>query len=164
MRNILIFSTLIAALVFFAVAPGFAAEGKSIVGINLQDASGTKVTLTAETKRIYASADRKGDDLLKTALDPLGQAVLDEQNALVISDISEAPGFVKRIIRSSLKDRKYQTLIDQSGTSKSVLPNRKKAVLVADLVDGVVVTTIYVRSAEELSQVLSGEAAIKVEK
>lgn len=107
--------------------------------LTLKDQLGNPHTLDASIKRIYANADRKGDALMKSV--ELDQAKLDKQKAIVIADISEAPGFVKRIIAGSLKDRRYTTWMDTKGNTKKSLPYRADQVTVIEL-DGLRIKAI----------------------
>lgn len=114
--------------------PVFSASvGDELPSITLKDQSGTQHTLDDSVQRIYANADRKGDALMKEAMADLGQAQLDAQKAVVIADISAAPFFVKSIIRSSLKDRRYITWLDTSGSTRRMLPYRDNHVTVIEL-------------------------------
>ena len=107
--------------------------------LTLKDQLGNPRTLDASVKRIYANADRKGDGLMKSA--EIDQAKLDKQKAIVIADISEAPGFVKRIITGSLKDRRYTTWLDVKGSTQKLLPYRADQVTVIEL-DGLRIKAI----------------------
>lgn len=107
--------------------------------LTLKDQLGNPHTLDANIKRIYANADRKGDALMKSVA--LDQARLDQQKAIVIADISAAPGFVKRIITGSLKDRRYTTWVDVKGSTQKSLPYRADQVTVIEL-DGLRIKAI----------------------
>lgn len=126
------FPPFLAALLASGVA-GAAAVGDTLPPLQLKDAHGKDVTLSDSVRRIYASAGREGDRWLKEALKERGQATLDAQRAVVIADISAAPGFVKGMIRSSLKDRGYATWLDQAGSTRSLLPYREDRIAIVEL-------------------------------
>ncbi len=109
------------------------APGESLPAYELTDETGAEHVLGTAVRRIYATTDRKGDKLLAAAMESRDQTTLDTQSAVVIADISEAPGFVKRIIRSSLKDRSYRSWLDLRGSTRSTLPARADGVTVIDL-------------------------------
>ncbi len=128
--------------------------GSELPPFALKDAQGNEHTLTEKVQRIYATGGRKSDKLLDAAFDKRDQTNLDQQNAVVIAEISSAPGFVKRIIRSSLKDRSYLTWTDTKGDTKRLLPYRDSQVAVIDL-DAFRITQIrHISEAGELQALL----------
>ena len=137
-RNTLARICLAAGLLLPALVSA-AKVGDVLPALTLKDQLGNPHTLDASIKRIYANADRKGDALMKSV--ELVQATLDKQKAIVIADISEAPGFVKRIITGSLKDRRYTTWIDRQGSSRKALAFSADKVTVIEL-DGLRITAI----------------------
>ena len=145
----------------FTALPVFAASvGEELPTITLKDQSGTQQTLSDSTQRIYANADRKGDALMKEAMADLGQAQLDAQKAVVIADISAAPFFVKSIIRSSLKDRRYLTWLDTSGSTKRVLPYRDNHVTVIEIEQRRIKAIRYIADAGALKREITPVAAV----
>ncbi len=121
------------ALCLCSLAAGATGVGDTLSALELKDAHGKPQQLADHHCRIYASIDRKGDKLIKAALAERKQAALDAQHAVVIADISGAPGFVKRIIRSSLKDRDYSTWLDEKGSTERKLARRDKRISVIDI-------------------------------
>lgn len=115
--------------------------GQVIPPFTLEDQTKSEQTLGPEVRRIYATADRKGDSVLKAVMAELDQAALDAQNAIVVAEISAAPWFVKRIIRGDLKDRSYTTWMDTEGDTRRVLPYREDGVVIIDL-DALTITNI----------------------
>lgn len=134
MKAIPLFCT---ALLLSALAwggPVHAADiGDTIPTIELKDQSDLGHKLDDGIQRIYATADRKGDKLMKAVMEKRDQSAFNAQRAIVIADISEAPGFVKRIIKSSLKDRRYTTWLDTQGDTRALLPYRADQVVVIEL-------------------------------
>lgn len=135
-----------------------AAIGDELPAVTLKDQADTAHTLDSSVQRIYANADRKGDGMMKAAMAKLDQSVLDAQHAVVIADISGAPGFVKSIIRSSLKDRRYTTWLDVSGNTRSLLPYRANQIAVIELDQRRIVAVRYVADAEALRRELAPPA------
>lgn len=128
--------------------------GDTLQPLALRDAADTPKQLAADIRRIYATADRRGDRLLNEALkDVESAALLDAQGAVVIADISAAPGFIRRIIRSNLRERGYSTWIDQTGETRTLLPYRSDQVSVIDL-DGLRITAIRGVSEVEILRAL----------
>lgn len=132
------------------------AVGAELPALTLKDQAGTERTLDATVRRIYANADRKGDGLMKAA--KIEQAQLDAQKAVVIADISEAPGFVKSIIKSSLKDRRYSTWLDTAGSTKQLLPYKPDQIAVIELEARRVKAVRYLADAEALRRELAAPA------
>lgn len=127
-----VYRTLLVAALLLASPLAPAAKVDDVLpALTLKDQLGNPHTLDASIKRIYANADRKGDALMKSAA--IDQAKLDQQKAIVIADISEAPGFVKRIITGSLKDRRYTTWIDTQGSTRKSLTYSADKVTVIEL-------------------------------
>jgi hypothetical protein len=145
---------LLAALLATGVATA-AGVGDTLPEFALNDGAGKEHVLDDSVRRIYASADRAGDRLLKDALKEPGQAALDAQAAVVIADISGAPGFVKGMIRSSVRDRKYATWLDESGKTRNLLPYREDAIAVIDLAGRRITAVRYASSVEALRQELA---------
>lgn len=133
----------------------FAAKvGDPLPELTLKDQFDKPHTLDGSVRRLYANADRKGDGLMKSAKE-LTQAKLDAQKAIVIADISKAPFFVKRIIRSSLKDRSYTTWLDASGSTQKWLPQKSDQVLVLDVEHGRIKAIRYAKDAAALQHELA---------
>ena len=86
---------------------------------------------------------------------PLGDA----QNAIVVADISEAPWFVKRIIRGSLKDRSYTTWMDREGITRELLPYQAGGVTIIDLDAFSITGVTLAKDAVSLRQALNDAAA-----
>ncbi len=85
--------------------------------------------------------------------------MLDAQQAVVIADISGAPFFVKRIIRSSLRDREYTTWMDLDGVIQPQIPHQQDTVTVIDLERGAVAAVRHVDTVEALRAELGITAA-----
>lgn len=132
--------------------------GTELPAFTLDDAQGTEHTLDNTVLRIYATGGRKADKLLDAAFNDDAQNKLNQQNAIVIAEISSAPGFVKRIIRSSLKDRSYQSWMDTKGQTKRLLPYREKQVAIIDLHARTITGIRHVSEISELQAALT-EAA-----
>lgn len=142
------------ALAAALAAPAFAAGlGDTVKPLALKDQTGTERTLDDSVRRIYANSSRAGDKLMKDAAPT--QARLDAQHAVAVAEISKAPGFVKYLIRKSLKDRAYATWIDDSGTTRSLLPYRDDQVSVIELDKGTITAIRYVGSVEALQRELA---------
>jgi hypothetical protein len=124
------------ALVLAAALAGPAnatAVGDEVPALTLQDAAGATLVLDGAVRRIYASSDRASGELLKTALAQDGKSVLARQGAIVVADISAAPGFVKGIIRSGLRKRGYSTWLDEGGAMSRWLAPRPEQVSIIEL-------------------------------
>lgn len=151
----------LALSLFTATAWSAAKVGDELPAFTLKDQAGVLHTLDDSVQRIYANGDRKGDELMKTAMTGLGQAQLDAQKAVVVAEISAAPFFVKSIIRSSLKDRRYTTWLDTSGDTKSVLPYKGNQIAVLEIEKRRIKAIRYIPDAEKLKQELAPAAPAK---
>lgn len=128
--------------------------GESLPAYSLSDDSGQEHTLDDSVRRIYATIDRKGDKLLDAALQEGAAEQLGAQQAIVIADISDAPGFVKRIIRGSLEDRPYRTWMDTRGSTRKTLPTRKGGVSLVELERMQIRAIRSLNSVEEIQSAL----------
>lgn len=125
---------LVTLLLAVASLAAVAAEpGDTLPAFELETAGGEERVLDASIRRIYATGDRKSDELLETAMRELDQSVLDAQGAIVIADISGAPFFVKGMIKSSLEERAYSTWVDTRKKTRAHVPYRSDRVAVIDL-------------------------------
>jgi hypothetical protein len=152
----------ILGLALSAAASGVIAAaglGDEVPALAFKDAAGNSHTLGDNVRRIYANADRKGDSLMKDAMSQIDQKILDAQGAVVIADISEAPFFVKSIIRSSLKERRYVTWLDVTGNTQPVLPYRADHVTVLDLQQHRITAIRQVNTVEGLKRELTSAPA-----
>lgn len=129
--------------------------GSPLPALAVADSNGRTLTLDAGIRRIYANADRKGDKMIKAAMVGRDQATLDAQRAIVVADISAAPGFVRRIIRKDLQQRSYITWMDETGQTRGVLPYREDHITVLDLDDGRLTAIGYIADVETLRQALA---------
>lgn len=141
-------------IILFCPAIPAAGVGEEIQAFTLNDQINVAHTLDDTILRIYATADRKADGLMKTAMRALKQSNLDTQKAIVVADISAAPGFVKRLIRSSFKDRSYTTWMDVSGSTRTVLPYRPDHVTVVELNRRRITAIRYIADADILMKEL----------
>jgi hypothetical protein len=148
----------ILCVALFAGPANAAGLGDELPALALKDASGNTHTLGDGVRRIYANADRKGDALMKEAMSALEQKTLNAQGAVVIADISEAPFFVKSIIRSSLKERSYATWLDVSGSTKPLLSYRPDHVTVLELRQRRITAIRHVGEVEDLKRELTAAA------
>lgn len=142
---------LILCLQLLALPVEAAAVGDQLPAFTLKDQAGVSRTLEDGTRRIYATADRQGDKLMKAAMASLKQTHLDAHKAVVVADISKAPGFVKAIIRSSLKDRSYSTWMDVGGSTASLLPYRTDQIAVIELDQRRITAIRYLTQANALT-------------
>lgn len=122
--------------------------------LTYKDAQGKDQRIDTTTRRIYFSADRAGDAMLKEALEGAGQAALDAQAAVVVADLSAAPRLIRPLIRSSLRDRRYTTLLDEAGEVRKLLPLREDHVTVVDLDRLSIRSTQFISDAKALRDTL----------
>jgi hypothetical protein len=147
---------LIGACGALGATTSFGAElGAPLPALAVKDSSGAALMLGKDIRRIYANGDRKGDKMIKAAMTGRDQAALDAQRAIVVADISAAPGFIRRIIRKDLKERSYATWMDETGQTRDVLPYREDHITVLDLDAGRVTDIRYIADAEALRQMLA---------
>ncbi len=132
--------------------------GAPLPTLAVKDSAGTALVLGDGVQRIYANGDRKGDKMIKAAMAGRGQAALDAQRAIIVADISAAPGFIRRIIRNDLKERSYATWMDETGDTRKVLPYREDQITVLELDAGRVTAIRYIADAETLKQELAAPA------
>lgn len=137
--------------------------GDELPAFELEDQHGNAQQLDNSVQRIYTSGDRKSDKLLKAALEDKKQAALDRQNAIVVADISAAPSFVRRIIRSNLKDRDYITWLDQRGKSRKWMGYKEDRVGIIELDKRIVTAVRYLSNENELTTALEEETAIELD-
>lgn len=143
---------LLCASAWGVAAPPPAEVGTVLPQFSLADQQGKAHNLDDEVRRIYFNTDRKGDHLLKSALQDNGQALLDRQHAIVLSDISAVPSFIKGFVISDLKDRHYTTWLDQDGASAAPLPRQANQVTVIDLDQRRVKAVHYTGTLDALKQ------------
>ena len=142
----------------FSVSAHAVKIGDEISALSLKDQNGNEHTLDDQVQRIYAYNDRKSGAVVETAMKGLQQANLDAQHAIIITEISAAPGFVKRIIASGLKDRGYDTWIDDKGQSRRELPYRDNQVSVIDVQNRKITAIAYENDADTLAQIIKTAA------
>lgn len=130
--------------------------GQTLPSLALTDAAEAPQTLSPAVRRLYLSADRRGDKLLVEALQGLDQSALDAQQAVVIADISAAPGLIRRVIRRDLRERRYSTWIDQTGDTRRLLPYRAEQVVAVDLEDLRITTIRELNDAPALRALILG--------
>jgi len=106
----------------------------ALPALQLYDQFGKAHTLDAKTKRIYFTHDMAGGKLLKAALGEKGQDVLDKQQAVAITDVSQMPSMIRSMMAMpAMKKRSYQIWIDESGKVVSELPRKPDQVTVIEL-------------------------------
>ena len=150
---------LLICTVFLSTAPQAAEVGERLPELSLKDAGGDPQSIDATVLRIYATIDRKGGKLMEIAMQGQDQATLDAQQAVAIANISAAPGFVRRIIRSILKGNRYATWVDESGNSDGPIKYREDRVTVLELEQLRITAIRFVADAEQLKQELQWRPA-----
>lgn len=136
------------ALLALSGAVQAAGVGDTLPELALKDAADVVHTLDDAVHRIYYSGDRDSGGLLKETAP--AQAQLDAQHAVAIANVSDAPGFVKFMIRKSLKGRAYVTWMDESGVTKPLFPVRPGQVTIIDLQRRKITAVRYAGSVEAL--------------
>lgn len=108
--------------------------GQSLAPLQLQDQFGNALAVTANTRRVYFTHDMAGGKLLKGALGDQGQAVLDAQQAVAVTDVSGMPSMVRNMMAlPAMKKRSYKIGVDASGAASAALPRQPDQVTVIDL-------------------------------
>lgn len=111
-----------------------AGTGESLSGIQLKDQFGKMHSLEPTVKRIYFTHDMAGGKLLKAALGDKGQAVLDSQQAVAITDVSQMPAMIRSMMAMpAMKKRSYLIWIDETGKVLADLPRKPDQVTVIEL-------------------------------
>lgn len=141
-------------VLFCGAASAAGAVGDLLPVLELKDARDQPRAVDDTIRRIYLSVDRRGGTLVREAMAQDGATLLSAQRAVTIAEISEAPGFVKRLIRSGLADRPYPTLIDAAGLTRELLPRREDQVTIVDLQQRRITALRFVGEAPALRQAL----------
>lgn len=139
-------------LLAFAAAAHGAGVGDVLPALEMKDAADQARVLDGAVRRIYFTPDRAAGEIVKAVMPK--QAQLDGQGAVVIANIAEAPGFVKALIRRSLKQRPYATWLDVAGVTQPLLPARAGQVTVVELDQRRITAVRYATSAAGLQQEL----------
>ena len=143
---------LLALAALVAVSAHAASVGDEVPALEMKDAADAPHVLDDSIRRIYFAGDRDSGGVMKDASPT--QAQLDAQHAVAIANIAEAPGFVKYLIRRSLKERPYSTWVDAAGMTKNLFPARAGQVTVIDLEQRKIRAIRYAANADAVKQEL----------
>jgi NADPH-dependent ferric siderophore reductase len=138
--------SLLTSLLATAAGVGMTASwaGQVVGPVRLQDQFGHEHTLAADTRRIYFTHDMDGGKLLKAALGDRGQAVLDAQHAVAITDISGMPAMIRRMMAlPAMKKRSYRIWLDATGKLVAGWPREPGKVTVMELDDFSITGTTF---------------------
>ncbi|HEY1077913.1 MAG TPA: hypothetical protein VGE51_14575 [Fontimonas sp.] len=144
--------------VLLGASPGAGAEGVTatppaqLPELSYKDASDKDQRIGPQTRQLYVSIDRAGGKLLEEALAGADQAQLDTQGAAVVADLSDAPRFIRPLIRSSLRKQKYSTWLDETGAIRKLVPVRENHITVVELDRFVVKSIRYIGDTTTLRQ------------
>lgn len=143
-------------LLFCASFSLYAADvGDLLPGFQLKDQFGKAHTLEPAIKRIYFTHDMAGGKLLKAALGDNGQAILDGQQAVAMTDVSAMPSVIRSMMAlPAMKKRSYQIWIDEAGTVIGGLPRKPDQVTVIELDQLKIIAVRFV--ADEKALVAAG--------
>ena len=123
--------------------------GDVLGAIRLNDQFGKVHTLEQNVKRIYFTHDMAGGKLLKAALGDKGQAVLDRQQAVAMTDVSAMPAMIRSMMAlPAMKKRSYQIWIDETGSVLGGLPRKPDQVTVIEL-DHLTITSVRFAAVEK---------------
>ncbi len=123
--------------------------GDALGVIRLSDQFGKAHTLEQRVKRIYFTHDMAGGKLLKAALGDKGQAVLDSQQAVAMTDVSAMPAMIRSMMAlPAMKKRSYQIWIDETGSVLGGLPRKPDQVTVIEL-DNMTITSVRFAAVEK---------------
>ena len=145
----------------FAVSAALAVQaaeiGQLLPAMQLNDQFGRPHVLAPATKRIYFTHDMAGGKLLKAALGDKGQALLDAQQAVAITDVSGMPSMIRNMMAMpAMKKRSYRIGIDESGKQAAGLPRQPDQVTVIDL-DQLKITAVKFAADEKSLKALVQE-------
>ena len=138
-----------------AAVIGFSAQaadvGNTLPAIQLKDQFGKEQVLAASAKRLYFTHDMAGGKLLKAALGDHGQAILDAQQAVAITDVSAMPAMVRSIMAlPAMKKRSYRIGVDDTGKLVADIPRQPDQVTVIDLEALKIVSVRYAADEKSL--------------
>lgn len=130
-----------------------AGVGELLPSIQLKDQFGKMHSLEPTVKRIYFTHDMAGGKLLKAALGDKGQAVLDSQQAVAITDVSQMPAMIRSMMAMpAMKKRSYQIWIDETGKVVAGLPRKPDQVTVIELDHQKITSVKYAADEKALAQ------------
>lgn len=146
MKKALVFSL----LAVVASASLWAADvGELLPGIQLKDQFGKVHSLEPTVKRIYFTHDMAGGKLLKAVLGDRGQAELDNQQAIAVTDVSQMPSMIRSMMAMpAMKKRSYQIWIDETGKVLAGLPRKPDQVTVIEM-DKMKITAVHFAADEK---------------
>lgn len=123
--------------------------GDTLGAIRLKDQFGKAHSLEKNVKRIYFTHDMAGGKLLKAALGDKGQALLDSQQAVAMTDVSAMPAMIRSMMAlPAMKKRSYQIWIDETGSVLGGLPRKPDQVTVIEM-DQLVITSVRFAADEK---------------
>jgi hypothetical protein len=155
----------LATTALLLVAPGALADpvqpGTTFAKRELPDQHGEVRAIDESVRFVVFSRDMKAGDVVKATVEKAGPDVFDRSGAVYVVDLQGMPALVRRLFAMpGLRRRPYRLLVDTDGSKTADIPGGAGAptVLVLDRLR--VVQIALPTSAQELSDLLAGAAAV----
>ena len=132
-------------------------NGQKVLPLSLPNQYGKTVTTATDTRVILYVPDKKASNILREFLDSKGSDYVPRQKMAVISDLSNAPSFVRTLfILPGLKAYAYDMLIIEEEFSPVIFESELEKVSVIAVDNGIQKSVQKAASKEELETMIEG--------
>lgn len=140
-------------LAFSTLASAFE-PGTEIPSVTLKNQFDEPMQLTAETKKLFFTPDKKAATVMNEYLQENSKK-LDEAGALYVSDISRMPSMItKMFAMPAMKKYPFKIALDRDGELTKNWPREKDKLTVVELNNQKVVSVRFIGTKEEVADAL----------
>ena len=136
-------------------------NGQKVLPFSLPNQYGKTVTVGTDTQIILYVPDKKASNIMRELLDGKGSDYVPSRKMAVVSDLSNAPRFVRSLfILPGLKAYAYDMLIIEDEFSPVIFESELEQVSVIELDNGVQKSVQKAASKEELEKIIDSLSRI----
>ena len=137
-------------------------NGQKVLPFSLPNQYGKTVTVGTDTRLILYVPDKQASNIMRELLDAKGSDYVPSRKMAVVSDLSNAPRFVRSLfILPGLKSYAYDMLIIEDEFSPVIFESELEKVSVIAVDNGVQKSVQKAASKEELEKIIDALSRIK---
>lgn len=146
---------LLLALWVMAVGYDIPKNGQKVLPFSLPNQYGKTIQVGADTQIILYVPDKKASNIVRSLLDTKGPEYVPKRKMAVVSDLSNAPSFVRTLfILPGLKAYAYDMLIIEDEFSPVIFKSELEKVSVIVVDSGIQKSVQMAASKEELENII----------
>lgn len=130
--------------------------GSILPDITIKDQHGVAHEFDESVRLVLMSRDMDAGQVIKDALAKTGPEALERRGAVYVSDISEMPGLIARMVAiPKMRDRPYPMLLDRDGHFTASFPAQPGMATLLDVEKRKITQIRFSREVDEIAAALN---------